>query len=433
MDYIEALSVIHGILRPRSYLEIGCRFGHSLALSAAPSIGVDPDYEIRVPLKAPTRLFAETSDEFFRRDVVSLMGGPVDLAFIDGMHSAEFALRDFINCERTSHAQGVIVIDDVLPRDIAHAKRERDTQIWTGDIYKLVMILRKFRPDLVVETYDIEMKGLCIVSGLRPSDTTLAEAYGDIEAAILAGDYQLETAEEIARSVAPRSTAFLETDLERLSERRRSKRGYETGLTRADLFSYQAGTMNYRYRNIPCLKSPIDIAIYLRLLGEQQPASIFELGSKHGGSALLFRDMCRAMDIPAQIVSVDLDPPGLSALEGVRFLKGDAADLEPLFREHRLFDLPRPWLVVEDSAHSFAVCTSVLDFFEEHLRTGEYLVMEDGVLDELGLSARYQGGPNRAIAEFLARRPGSFEIDAAYCDMFGRNMTYNPNGYLRRV
>ncbi|PBB44070.1 hypothetical protein CK222_10085 [Mesorhizobium sp. WSM3866] len=432
MDYLAALSLIHRILRPRNYLEIGSRFGHSLALSEAPSIGVDPNYEIRTPLQAPTRLFAETSDEFFKRDVASLVGGPIDLAFIDGMHNAEFALRDFINCERASHAQGVIVIDDVLPGDIAHTSRVRNTQVWTGDVYKLVTILRKFRPDLIVQTYDVEMKGLCIVSGLRPGDTTLMEAYRDIEGGILREDYQLETIEEITRIVAPRSTASLETDLVRLDEGR-SKRNYETGLARTNLLSYQAGTMKYRYRNVPCLKSPIDIAIYLQLLNERRPASIIEIGSKYGGSALLLRDMCCAMDIPTGIVSIDLDPPSLSASEGIRFLRGDAANLEVLFRQQRLFDLPRPWLVIEDSAHSYAVCTSVLDFFEEHLRTGEYLVMEDGVLDDLGWSARYQGGPNRAIAEFLAREKQSFEIDVAYCDMFGPNMTYNPNGYLRKI
>lgn len=432
MDYLEALSSIHRILQPRNYLEIGSRFGHSLALSEAPSIGVDPDYEIRVPLKAPTRLFAETSDDFFERDVASLVGGPIDLAFIDGMHNAEFALRDFVNCERASHAQGVIVIDDVLPRDIAHTSRERNTQVWTGDVYKLVTILRKFRPDLIVKTYDVEMKGLCIVSGLRPGDATLTEAYRDIEAGIQNGRYQLETIEEIARIVAPRPAASLQADLERLNERR-SKRSYVTGLAGADLPAYHAGTMEYRYRGIPCLKSPVDIAIYLRLLDQLRPASIIEIGSKHGGSAMLFRDMCRAMDIQAQIVSIDLDQPGLPASEGIRFVQGNAADLAVPFRQHGLFDLPRPWLVIEDSAHSYAVCTSVLEFFEEHLRTGEYLVMEDGVLDDLGWSARYQGGPNRAIAEFLARGSRSFEIDIACCDMFGRNMTYNPNGYLRRI
>ncbi|TPK22357.1 hypothetical protein FJ872_07040 [Mesorhizobium sp. B2-5-9] len=432
MNYLEALSLIHKTLRPRNYLEIGSRFGHSLALSEAPSIGVDPDYEIKAPLKAPTRLFAETSDEFFKRDVASLTGGPVDLAFIDGMHNAEFALRDFINCERVSHAQGVIVIDDVLPRDITHASRERNTQVWTGDIYKLVMILQKFRPDLVVETYDVEMKGLCVVSGLKPGDMTLTLAYRDIEDGILNGQYQLETVEEIARIVAPRPATSLETDLARLNERR-SKRSYVTGLANADLLGYQAGTMRYRYRDIPCLKSPIDIAIYLRLLDQQRPASIIEIGSKHGGSALLFRDICRAMGIPSQIVSIDLDPPDLSVSEGIQFFQGDAANLKHPFRQHGLFDLPRPWLVIEDSAHSYAVCTSVLEFFEEHLHAGEYLVMEDGVLDDLGWSTQYQGGPNRAIADFLARESPTFEIDVDYCDMFGRNMTYNPNGYLRRI
>ncbi|TGV77966.1 hypothetical protein EN792_047280, partial [Mesorhizobium sp. M00.F.Ca.ET.149.01.1.1] len=344
MHYLEALSSIHRILQPRNYLEIGSRLGHSLALSEVPSIGVDPDYEIRVPLTAPTRLFAETSDEFFKRDVASLVGGPVDLAFIDGMHNAEFALRDFINCERVSHAQGVIVIDDVLPRDIAHASRERNTQVWTGDIYSLVPILRKFRPDLIVEAYDVETKGLCIVSGLKPGDTVLADAYRFIEAGILNGDYRLETVDEIARVVAPQPTALLEADLARLQERR-SKRSYVTGLANVDLLAYQAGTMGYRYRDITCLKSPIDIAIYLRLLDRLRPASIIEIGSKHGGSALLFRDMCHAMDIQTQIVSIDLNAPALPTSKGIRFLQGDASDLEVSFRRHKLFDLPRPWLV----------------------------------------------------------------------------------------
>ncbi|MER9406663.1 hypothetical protein NKI36_21755 [Mesorhizobium caraganae] len=432
MEYLEALSSIHRILRPANYLEIGSRFGHSLALSEAPSIGIDPDFEIRVPLKAPTRLFAETSDDFFKRDVAALVGGPVDLTFIDGMHNAEFALRDFINCERASHAQGVIVIDDVLPRDIAHTSRKRNTQVWTGDIYKLVTILRKFRPDLTVDAYDVEMKGLCIVSGLRPGDTTLMDAYRDIEADILNGRYQLETIEEIIEIVAPRSTASLEVDLVRMDERR-SKRSYLKGLVSADLSGYHAGTLEYRYRGIPCVKSPVDIAIYLRLLDELRPASIIEIGSKHSGSALLFRDMCRAMDIASQIISINLKLPSRLVSEGVRFLEGDAANLEFPFRQHGLFDLPRPWLVIADSAHSYAVSTSVLEFFEQHLSAGEYLVMEDGVLEELGWSARYQGRGNRAIAEFLAGGSRSFEIDIAYCDMFGRNMTYNPNGYLRRT
>ena len=62
-----------------------------------------------------------------------------------------------------------------------------------------------------------------------------------------------------------------------------------------------------------------------------------------------------------------------------------------------------------------------------------HLAMEDGVLDELGLKERYGGGPNQAIAEFFESHPGLFEIGTEYCDMFGPNATYNPNGYLKRT
>jgi hypothetical protein len=88
MNYLEALRLAHAVLRPRNYVEIGCRFGSSLALSRSPAIGIDPDFQISEPLDAPTRLYRMTSDDFFRtREVKQLLGGAVDFAFIDGMHN----------------------------------------------------------------------------------------------------------------------------------------------------------------------------------------------------------------------------------------------------------------------------------------------------------------------------------------------------------
>jgi cephalosporin hydroxylase len=45
----------------------------------------------------------------------------------------------------------------------------------------------------------------------------------------------------------------------------------------------------------------------------------------------------------------------------------------------------------------------------------------------------YDGGPLRAIHEFLARTNGRYEIDRTLCDTFGTNVTWNVDGYLRRV
>jgi len=210
-------------------------------------------------------------------------------------------------------------------------------------------------------------------------------------------------------------------------------RSFATAFCAAQLQAYQQGTLSYLYRGIPCLKSPIDIAIYLRLLFEKRPRTIFEIGSKHGGSALLFRDMARMMEFPSEVVSIDISPPREAAVDGVSFLAGDVRNLEGVFLAASLWSRPRPWMVIEDSAHTFEACTAALAFFAQNLQAGEYLVIEDGVLADLGLSDRYDGGPNRAIEHFLKKSPDVYEIDTSYCDMFGVNATYNPNGYLKKL
>ena len=59
-------------------------------------------------------------------------------------------------------------------------------------------------------------------------------------------------------------------------------------------------------------------------------------------------------------------------------------------------------------------------------------VFEDGILTAMRVPELYDGGPLRAIHEFLARNEGRYEIDRTFCDYFCRNVTWNVDGYLRR-
>ena len=148
----DLLRGLHEVLNPRTYLEIGVNEGSSLTLSRTLSIGVDPDFVVRRPLHCDLELIRAKSDEFFERpDGLAHFGGvPVDLAFIDGMHLSEFALRDFINVERHLAAGGVTVFDDILPRNALEAARVRRTGAWAGDVYKAVEAIARRRPDLAV-------------------------------------------------------------------------------------------------------------------------------------------------------------------------------------------------------------------------------------------------------------------------------------------
>ncbi len=210
-------------------------------------------------------------------------------------------------------------------------------------------------------------------------------------------------------------------------------RSFRSGYTEEQLRSIQEGTLKkFKYRGVPCLKNPVDFAIYSKLIWDVKPGTLFEIGTKYGGSALYFSDLCSSYGFGTQIVSIDLSLPEKS-IPGVKFLEGDANELEAVFEMYGLFTLPRPWLVIEDSAHTYETCSKVLAFFAGTLVSGEILVMEDGILVEQGLEEKYDGGPNRAIRSFFAKHQDVYEIEFEYCDMFGTNLTYNPNGFLRKI
>ena len=192
MDYLDFLARTHERLAPPNYLEIGIRFGNSLELARSPSIGIDPAYELRTKVRDDAVLFRETSDDYFARDdAMEPFGGtPATLSFIDGMHLAEYALRDFVNVERHSHWSSVVVFDDILPREVEEANRERTTKAWAGDVYKIVGILDRHRPDLIQLRIDAQPTGLMLVLGLDPDNSTLAERHERIAEEVVVPDPQ---------------------------------------------------------------------------------------------------------------------------------------------------------------------------------------------------------------------------------------------------
>ncbi|MEI8000850.1 MAG: class I SAM-dependent methyltransferase [Actinomycetes bacterium] len=169
--------------RPRTYLEIGVDEGSSFALatSARRAVGVDPEPRLVHSLPPNGVIFAETSDEFFGRPEIAEILGTVDVAFIDGLHLYEQALRDFVNLEPHMAAEGVVLLHDVLPPDPAWATRDERPGAWTGDVWKVVPILRRHRPDLTVEVIDV-LCGLAIVTGLDPGDRSLANRFAEVVA-----------------------------------------------------------------------------------------------------------------------------------------------------------------------------------------------------------------------------------------------------------
>jgi hypothetical protein len=198
VNYLEFLRGVHRALAPPTYLEIGVRHGDSLKLAKGRAVGVDPAYKLKVKLREGVKLHRETSDEYFARGKPPLAGHRIALSFIDGMHLSEFVVRDFMNVERHALWTSVVVFDDILPRTVEEAARDRRTRAWTGDVYKALRVLAEHRPDLICLRVDTEPTGLGVILGLDPESTVLRDRYDDIVAQIVSPDPQ-DVPDEILR------------------------------------------------------------------------------------------------------------------------------------------------------------------------------------------------------------------------------------------
>ena len=103
-----------------------------------------------------------------------------DLAFIDGMHLAEFALRDFINLESRSHSKSVIVIDDILPPTFESGFRKRESNVWVGDVWKVIRTLMDKRKDLHIKITQCEPSAMAIITNLNKKNQSLRLKYNPI-------------------------------------------------------------------------------------------------------------------------------------------------------------------------------------------------------------------------------------------------------------
>lgn len=182
--YRQYLQTIHQWMRPSTYVEIGIESGQTLAFASPGTrcVGIDPEPRLTVRLPETTRVFELPSDVFFAQEnVEAVLGGPIEFAFIDGLHVFDQVLRDFMNVEKHSTSRTVIVLHDCFPINEITQRPQRETFFWTGDPWKIVPCLKEKRPDLEVMVIKTPPSGLAMVLGADPNNTVLHDDYAAIE------------------------------------------------------------------------------------------------------------------------------------------------------------------------------------------------------------------------------------------------------------
>jgi hypothetical protein len=215
MWYKDFLPKLHEIINAKRYIEIGIRHGYSLSLAKnAKKIAIDPNYDskdMQFDIKDAT-FFKMGSDDFFAKKSLQELGFKgFDLAYIDGMHLFEFALRDFINLEKFAGDSSVIIIDDVLPRDVSEASRTPSGGSWTGDVWKIIDCLMEYRPELMSNAIlaGSQPTGCLIISYLNSESRVLENSYDEIMNKYVHTDYSLMPDSKITDRVVSADMALL--------------------------------------------------------------------------------------------------------------------------------------------------------------------------------------------------------------------------------
>jgi cephalosporin hydroxylase len=193
--------------------------------------------------------------------------------------------------------------------------------------------------------------------------------------------------------------------------------------------SIYEGHHRVTYKGIKAIRCPFDYVIYQMIINEVKPDLVIEVGTNIGGGALYIADLLdsNGKGILHTIDIIDMVNPKVKEHNRIKFFTKGWKDYD--LKLTRKFETI---LIIEDASHLFKDSIGILNKFHEIVSVGSYFIIEDGIINELGLETSYEGGPLKAIREFLPSHP-EYIVDRKWCDMFGKNATFNVNGYLKKI
>jgi cephalosporin hydroxylase len=195
------------------------------------------------------------------------------------------------------------------------------------------------------------------------------------------------------------------------------------------LKSIEIGHLNTKYRGIEMYKSPFDFMIYQMIVNEVMPDLIIEIGTFKGGGALYFADLLdqigKGIVHTINILDDINDPLVLNNKRIKRFVHG-----------YQNYDITlaqsfEKILIVDDGSHQSYDVLDAFNKLNSLVSKGSYYIIEDGILSELGYADSYNGGPLK-IMDTIIDNNLHFEVDRKWCDFYGKNVTFNPDGYLKK-
>lgn len=177
---------------------------------------------------------------------------------------------------------------------------------------------------------------------------------------------------------------------------------------------------NTKYKGITIEKLPLDLWVFQEIIYEVKPDLIIELGSFQGGSATWMGDICETFG-HGHVITFEISNSVIAPSHPrVDFIKTNCLiGVATHAVKKAIGKYGSKVLVIDDASHEKDAVIKALEMYGPFVSKGSYFIVED----------THVPATKEAVEEFLLKHP-EYEIDENCHKFF---LTFNPNGYLKKV
>lgn len=178
---------------------------------------------------------------------------------------------------------------------------------------------------------------------------------------------------------------------------------------------------------VPIWKLPFDAWMIQELIFKTRPDYIIETGTNLCGSALFYASIQDLIGY-GKIITIDIEKKFDFEHERIIFFEGSSTDKKIVDKICEI-TCGRNNMLILDSLHTKEHVLNEIKEYSHLVASGNYLIVEDTHVNGNPIKWKWGAGPMEAVNEFL-KSTDKFIIDKS-CERLG--LTFNPNGYLRRI
>jgi cephalosporin hydroxylase len=209
----------------------------------------------------------------------------------------------------------------------------------------------------------------------------------------------------------------------------------------------QKHSYTFSWLGRPMIQLPEDVLRLQEVIYQLQPDVILETGVAHGGSLVFYASLCQLIG-KGRVIGVDVEirPHNRAAIEAhplqplITLIEGSSTDPGILAQIKAMIRPSERVMVLLDSNHSYGHVSEELRLYAELVTPGSYLVVQDGIMQDLwdvpgGRPDWTDDNPARAARDFAAGRadftlaPPSWVFNESALQA---GLTHWPAGWLKK-